>query len=764
MITLTPAVDTAKGAAKPKPKRQTGPVSVLASMALATTTIATAISFCRVFPGWDFLGPVIITVISVHAVLTLARALQWPIYVAGPVGVATLAVVVGMLYFRSTLFGVLPTRATWDAVWISLTDAFGLFRTTVAPVPSDGGFGVATAIAMGTVAGLADTFAFRAFGRIESIVPCGLLFALGSSLGVDRNRLPVTALWLACVFIAVAVLRAAHGENGATWLGTRTGRQLGPTARAAVGLGGLAVLAGVVLGPRLPGAHDEAIINTRTHSGKGTEVLSPMVEVQSRLVNRSNTELFTMTLTGGPAYIKLASLGDFDGKAFTLDDQQTDATDFVGAPPRGPVREVLQSVKITALGSIYMPAIANPVNVNPTAGFSFLPLSASLIRSDKLYNGMQYTIQSLVPVVDRAVLQQSASTTPDDRYLALPGDFPEELVQQAATIVVGQSSVFDEMVALQDWFRNGFTYNPNVSRGSSIRSIEAFLRAREGYCEQFATTFAAFARAVGVPSRVAVGFTQGDIDSAGVYHVLGKHAHAWPEVWFDSAGWVPFEPTPGRGAPDAEGYTGVAPAQAGGTLTGTPDTGGAAKPSGESATGQQPPSTTVFSPSGVSIPKDRGENLPGKGTTRAKKALKQSSGPPRVLVILGLLLLVLIAWVLLMPVAATLLSRRRAHDDIERVVTSWDRAARWLGFAGAPRKPEETPIEHAERAWRTTGVGRDQVRELALEATRAAFRPTPPTAELVDRCAELSRRVIKVVRDQLSWKDRLRTRMDPRLY
>ena len=50
-------------------------------------------------------------------------------------------------------------------------------------------------------------------------------------------------------------------------------------------------------------------------------------------------------------------------------------------------------------------------------------------------------------------------------------------------------------------------------------------------------------------SRVAVGFTPGDIDDAGVYHVRGKHAHAWPEVWFDGIGWVQFEPTPGRGAP-----------------------------------------------------------------------------------------------------------------------------------------------------------------------------------------------------------------------
>ena len=57
-------------------------------------------------------------------------------------------------------------------------------------------------------------------------------------------------------------------------------------------------------------------------------------------------------------------------------------------------------------------------------------------------------------------------------------------------------------------------------------------------------------RALGIPSRVAVGFTQGSLDpKSGTYSVTTADAHAWVEVLFPGYGWIPFEPTPGRSNP-----------------------------------------------------------------------------------------------------------------------------------------------------------------------------------------------------------------------
>jgi hypothetical protein len=53
-------------------------------------------------------------------------------------------------------------------------------------------------------------------------------------------------------------------------------------------------------------------------------------------------------------------------------------------------------------------------------------------------------------------------------------------------------------------------------------------------------------RYLGIPSRVAVGFASGRYRH-GEWVVSDRDAHMWVEVWFRGWGWIPFDPTPGRG-------------------------------------------------------------------------------------------------------------------------------------------------------------------------------------------------------------------------
>jgi hypothetical protein len=77
--------------------------------------------------------------------------------------------------------------------------------------------------------------------------------------------------------------------------------------------------------------------------------------------------------------------------------------------------------------------------------------------------------------------------------------------------------------------------------------IEQFLRERRGSAEQFASAFAVMARSLGIPARVVAGFLPGELGPDGHYHVRRADTHAWAEVWFEGAGWVPFDPSPRPG-------------------------------------------------------------------------------------------------------------------------------------------------------------------------------------------------------------------------
>ena len=86
---------------------------------------------------------------------------------------------------------------------------------------------------------------------------------------------------------------------------------------------------------------------------------------------------------------------------------------------------------------------------------------------------------------------------------------------------------------------------PRVGSLDNGSAILEFLRTKRGFCVQFASAYAVMARSLGIPARVAVGFTPGTQAADGRYHVTSHDAHAWPEICLDGLGWTHlFDPTP----------------------------------------------------------------------------------------------------------------------------------------------------------------------------------------------------------------------------
>ena len=148
-------------------------------------------------------------------------------------------------------------------------------------------------------------------------------------------------------------------------------------------------------------------------------------------------------------------------------------------------------------------------------------------------------------------------------FTRIPDGVPE-IVRRTAEAVTGSSdNAYAKAMAIQNYLRSGeFTYSLQSPvqggyDGNGLSVLADFLTQKSGYCIHFASAMAVMARLEGIPSRIAVGYAPGRATGASVsvagqgalpeYEVDARDAHAWPELYFQGVGWVPFEPTPSRG-------------------------------------------------------------------------------------------------------------------------------------------------------------------------------------------------------------------------
>jgi transglutaminase-like putative cysteine protease len=126
------------------------------------------------------------------------------------------------------------------------------------------------------------------------------------------------------------------------------------------------------------------------------------------------------------------------------------------------------------------------------------------------------------------------------------------LLYQEAKRVVGKApDPYAAVVGLESWLRDSgrFRYDEHPPSAPGVPALVSFVtKTRRGYCQHFAGAMTLMLRYLGIPARVAAGFTSGKYDAgSGTWTVSDRDAHAWVEVWFRGYGWLPFDPTPGRG-------------------------------------------------------------------------------------------------------------------------------------------------------------------------------------------------------------------------
>jgi transglutaminase-like putative cysteine protease len=444
-----------------------------------------------------------------------------------------------------------------------------------------------------------------------------------------------------------------------------------------------------------------------------------------------------------PAYWRMTSLDTFNGTGWSLNNTFGGSGSRLSAsslPENGPSSSLQALYRITALSTIWLPAAYRPARITGASGWSWSPESATLITSKSTSDNMTYTVVSAVPAAGPAVL--AAAPPPQgpgfDRYLQLPASLSPLVRRLAFEITANVSTPYTKALAIQNYLRGPlFHYSLTAPADDSPDALLNFLTvSREGFCQQFAASYAALARVVGLPTRVAVGFTEGTLEGDGLYHVLDADAHAWPEVYFQGVGWTAFEPTPGRGSPDptAQADTGVRPAQA---VLAPPTT-----------TPSTVPSTSIphaSAPLTTPAPVVRHHHAGLAGWLRVILFLLMSSGVGALILATG----AGTSWGL----AAWLRRRRRrrARTAASRVQVAWAEARETLDVGGSA---SETPTEYARRAATVTALapeGRVALDQLVATVSLSRYGPGGTSDAAADAAAAAAGSLSREVRRRLGW-------------
>ncbi|MSQ06743.1 MAG: DUF4129 domain-containing protein [Dehalococcoidia bacterium] len=168
--------------------------------------------------------------------------------------------------------------------------------------------------------------------------------------------------------------------------------------------------------------------------------------------------------------------------------------------------------------------------------------------------GQSYQITSSVSYAAPLKLRRAGTEYPTwvlTRYTQLPPEVPQRVKDLAVQLTGNARNPYDKVKAIETYL-GAFTYTLQVDPPPyNVDGVDHFLfTLRRGYSEYFASSTVVLARSVGIPARLATGYTMGDkLADQDLYSVKDSHSHAWVEVFFPGYGWIPFEPTPGADLP-----------------------------------------------------------------------------------------------------------------------------------------------------------------------------------------------------------------------
>jgi transglutaminase-like putative cysteine protease len=532
----------------------------------------------------------------------------------------------------------------------------------------------------------------------------------------------------------------AETPGGGAVAPVRTGRRIGAVAL------GIALVVPLALPALDGGLLDGAGTGVGSGSGGGGTIsaVNPLVSLRDSLNVDEDREVMSYRTNSEETqdlYLRIVALDEFDGTAWKpakrgirdVPGSFETPLGLGGEVPRAEIETKISAANWYAQDWLPMPYPASQVDVS--GRWRYEPIGRTLVGDHgQNTRGLDYTVKSLVvqPTAEQLANAPQAPAALRREFTEVPDSLPPVVADTAREITAGSANDYERAVKLQDWFalEGGFTYDTEVQVGTGSQAIARFLKEKEGFCVHFSFAMASMARTLGIPARVAVGFTPGSPQGDGTMSVGLRDAHAWPELYFEGVGWTRFEPTPNRGTvPDY-------------TRTDTPGTT-LPNPDVPSRAASPAPSDAPSTSESCTAQEKRLEQLCGSESPQA--AFGASNGGPPWFLILGLTLAGLaVLAVPLLPMLWRLRARsvrlgthgRTEADTAAATLAAWQEVTDTAWDFGIAPDESQTPRKAAARIVRIGHLDPEaaaSVHRVADAVEQVLYAPRPrPTPGLGD--------------------------------